>query len=279
MIIFHADLDNTLIYSQKRAVWPEKIGVEVYQDRMISFMTPRSRDLMRKAVNSPDLLVVPTTTRTAEQYRRINFGGAAPQYALVCNGGILLKDGLEDELWYKRSLELTADCRRQLEFAEKCLGRDEHLSFEIRNVRSLFIFTKSERPELTAAELKHILDLSKVDVFCVGVKVYVMPKILNKGEAVRRFWEYLAGLKTPAGDGGGCWRTIAAGDSEFDLPMLELAVDALAPEELREVCPEGTLFPARGQVFSDFVLEFVLRAVDGVRENYSIREAGNGLGK
>jgi hypothetical protein len=69
MLIFHADLDNTLIYSYKHDIGSDTVGVERYQGRVISYMTGSSYEMLdqiRKRV-----LFVPVTTRTVEQYERI----------------------------------------------------------------------------------------------------------------------------------------------------------------------------------------------------------------
>ena len=88
MKIFMSDLDNTLIYSYKHEIGEEKTCVEIYQDREVSYMTNRSCELL-KAVTE-EILFVPTTTRTIEQYERIHLDVGIPKYALVCNGGVLL---------------------------------------------------------------------------------------------------------------------------------------------------------------------------------------------
>lgn len=41
-------------------------------------------------------MILPTTTRSIEQYKRINLGVGMDRYALVCNGGILLDNKLVD---------------------------------------------------------------------------------------------------------------------------------------------------------------------------------------
>ena len=88
MQIVHTDLDNTLIYSYKHEIGGPKTCVEIYQGREISFMTETSHRLLGQLCSKPGVLVVPTTTRTLEQYQRINLGIGVPEYALVCNGCI-----------------------------------------------------------------------------------------------------------------------------------------------------------------------------------------------
>ena len=247
MIIFNTDLDNTIIYSYKHDIGQNKICAEIYQNREISFITDKTAELL-KAVNDT-VTLVPTTTRTLEQYNRINLGFGVPKYALVCNGGVLLKDGIEEEEWYNESFKAVSDCQEELTLAEQILRRDVNRTFEIRNIRRLFIFTKSDKPLESIGILKGILDTSKVDVFNNGVKVYVVPKTLSKGIAVNRLKEKLNADKV-----------VSAGDSEFDISMLSAADYAIAPKELSELdrLPEHTiLFDGTG-VFSDFVLKKVL---------------------
>lgn len=247
MKIFMSDLDNTLIYSYKHEIGKEKTCVEIYQDREISYMTNRSCELLEAVTE--EVLFVPTTTRTKEQYERIYLGIGIPKYALVCNGGVLLVDGREDAQWYQKSLKLVTDCREELGKAWYCLEKDENRSMELRNIRELFLFTKSEKPCQSAERLKEILNLSLVEVFQNGVKVYVVPRKLSKGVAVSRLKERL-----------GAELVIAAGDSEFDLPMLQEADIAIAPKELTDKYKirEDIVSPGEKGIFSDQMLEYLL---------------------
>lgn len=219
MILFHADLDNTLIYSYHHDIGEQKRCAEIYQGREISFITDRTQDLLHEI--SQKALIVPTTTRTIEQYQRIDLGLGAIPYALVCNGGVLLRHGAEDENWYRESLELIAESVGELKRAEGMLEEDENRCFEVRNIKGLFLFTKSNQPEESVKALSQRLDTSLVDVFHNGIKVYVVPRSLSKGNAVLRLKEKLKADKV-----------IAAGDSEFDISMLRCADIAIAPAKL-----------------------------------------------
>lgn len=244
--VFFADLDNTLIYSYKREINVPVTWVEQYQGRDISFMTEMSWSLLQQVRRQA--LFVPATTRTVEQYQRITFGTPPPEYALVCNGGVLLVHGKKDEDWYEESAALTADCRKELKLAEQILEQDTQVTFEIRNIEGLFVFTKSARPEETMAGLKTRLDESRVEICSHGVKIYVIPRSLSKGEAVKRFRKRIQPRQA-----------IAAGDSRFDISMLEeadiaLAEKSLAAEQIRQ---EHIFYPKKDGYFSDFVLEYV----------------------
>lgn len=252
LIVFHADLDNTLIFSRKHEIKEEKTCVEVYEGREISFMTERSSSLLKKVREK--VVFVPTTTRTREQYERIDLKTGASDYALVCNGGVLLKDGKEFPGWYEDSLCLTEKSRGELLHAELCMREDRDRIFEVRNIRNLFLFTKSSEPSGTVERLKACLDLTLMDVFSNGSKVYALPKGLDKGTAVRRFKDYIEADTV-----------FAAGDSEFDLPMLQEADCSWAPEELVKRYLSGTHVTgiSKDQMFSDGMLERVYAKVSG----------------
>ena len=46
MYIFNSDLDNTLVYSYKHNIGSDKINVEIYNDREISYITKRTSMLL-----------------------------------------------------------------------------------------------------------------------------------------------------------------------------------------------------------------------------------------
>ena len=95
-------------------------------------------------------LIVPTTTRTREQYERIFLGIGLIKYALVCNGGVLLVDGKVDEEWYKVSKNLISNSVDELLKAVLYLESEELRKFEVRFIEELFVFTKCDKPERTA---------------------------------------------------------------------------------------------------------------------------------
>lgn len=215
MIIFHCDLDNTLIYSYKRDIGAHKTCVEMYQQREISYMTHQAMELLSKLREK--VLLVPTTTRTAQQYHRIDLG-YKPPYALVCNGGVLLHEGAVVEDWYAQSLALVAEARPAMLTGMELLQQDQNRSFELRWIEHLFVFTKSDKPEETVAYLREKLPGETVEVLQNGTKIYIVPRALSKGVAVERFRRRMNPQVV-----------FAAGDSEFDIPMLCASDYAYAP--------------------------------------------------
>lgn len=219
--VLHLDLDNTLIYSYKHDIGTEKRCVEVYQGREISFLTEQTYAALKKAAKR--FVLVPTTTRTLEQYGRIDLGIGPVSFALTCNGGLLLKDGVSDPEWYEESKRQIEESEEELKKAYGFLLADKRREFELRFIEELFLFTKCREPKAVAEELRGLLNLCLVDVFHNGIKVYVVPKALSKGKAVERFREKF----------GVTWAA-AAGDSEFDVSMLLAADVGLAPDGFLE---------------------------------------------
>ena len=216
MKILCTDLDNTIIYSYKHDIGNEKMNVELYKEREISFITKQTFELLKKV--KEEFLVIPTSTRTIEQYERINLKIGTFKYALVCNGSVLLVDGKKDKDWYEESLRLAKPSNLEVKKALEYLENDKRRTFELRYIEDLFVFTKCYKSETVVNELRKHLDKSLVNVFNNKEKVYVLPTSLSKGKAIERLRKY---LKVEF--------IIAAGDSEFDISMVEAADVGLVP--------------------------------------------------
>lgn len=250
MDLFASDLDNTLIYSYKRDIGPDKICAEVYEGREVSFMTRRSRALL-DAVNHR-MHFVPVTTRSTEQYARIRFSDNwSPALALAANGGVLLVDGTPDPDWYAGSLDRIATAETALRQAERVLECDPARTLEVRRVDGLFVFTKSADVPATLERLRAVVDPCTVELFSNGVKVYAVPRTMDKGTGLTRLRERFPDA-----------RVFAAGDSQFDLPLLAAADTAFCPADLAYPARPGqTVVPVSRQdgVFSDIVLDYLNR--------------------
>lgn len=216
MKILCTDLDNTIIYSYKHDIGNEKMNVELYKEREISFISNHTFELLKKV--KEEFLVIPTSTRTIEQYERINLKIGTFKYALVCNGSVLLVDGKKDKDWYEESLRLAKPSNLEVKKALEYLENDKRRTFELRYIEDLFVFTKCDKSETVVNELREYLDKNLVNVFNNKEKVYVLPTLLSKGKAIERLRKYLKAEFI-----------IAAGDSEFDISMVEAADVGLVP--------------------------------------------------
>lgn len=55
--ILCADMDNTIIYSYKRNIGENKLNVELYNGREISFISEKTHDLLKKV--SEKMTIIP----------------------------------------------------------------------------------------------------------------------------------------------------------------------------------------------------------------------------
>ena len=249
MEIFCTDLDNTIIYSYKHDIGDDKREVELYQGRNISYITGQTYELLKQV--KKEYLMIPLTTRTEEQYKRINLGIGEFKYALVCNGGVLLVDGKKDEEWYEESKRLAYDSKEKIKEALEILEKDRRRKFELRYIEELFLFTKCSDPEQVVRELREALCSNLVEVFNNGEKIYVLPVNLSKGDAVRRLRVYLNAT-----------RIIGAGDSEFDISMVEAADIGLVPNGFKKKfnVDSDIVEMSENRIFSEALLETCLNS-------------------
>lgn len=233
-----SDLDGTLIFSATRKQVGD-IVVERKNGAEISCVTARQAEIFPRLAN-----VIPVTTRSVEQYRRIEFSrlGFSPRYALCDNGGTLLVNGEADEAWSARSRETALECSDELSRFRELLERDPRRSFEVRLVDGLFLFTKSRKPDET---LKYIGEGALCERFFTGEKVYVIPKGLSKGAAVKRLAKRL-----------GLTEFAAAGDSLMDVSMLNAASVAVLTEDIAEAVTAREKLSRPREGFPEFVCEF-----------------------
>ena len=248
-MIFFTDLDGTLIRSasKKRA---GDIVVEYKDGAEITCISSKSSEILAKLDD-----IIPVTSRSIEQYKRIDIPGFRPRYALVDNGGNLLVDGVPDKAWSKWSGAIANKCREELENCRKLLEVDPDRSFEIRLVDGLFLFTKSNSPENT---LKRLADAAAgLDLYNTGVKVYAIPKEFDKGAAVQRLVDVL---------GRRGEKMICAGDSVMDISMLKCADVAIYPDDMGL---QMNGFSCPRKEFCDFVVEKTMEIKGGTygREN------------
>ncbi len=250
MILLALDLDNTLIHSYKKA---ESSHICVEEGNIngvlkkLSYMTPEAVEKLRGL--SSGILPIPITTRSEEQFRRISIFGDSVPMAVTSNGGMLFINGVPDKTWRTESEQLINAAISELERGKTLLETDNNRSFEVRFVDNSFIFTKSDKPSETVSMLKSQLEMQTVDVMTNGSKIYILPKGLNKGDALKRLKKRLSPETT-----------IAAGDSEFDIPMLCAADIALIPDDGMKpalgdipamICPDKET----GK-FAEFILDF-----------------------
>lgn len=215
-VLCAVDLDRTLIYSS-RAAGPYDgpvAPVERYQDADASFVTaPAAAGLAGLAAHT---VLVPTTTRTPEQYARVALPGAPFRWAVTANGGVLLEDGMADRAWSARVAAALASVHPAEEvYAHAGAVCDPAFTRTLRRVDDLFAYAVLERasvPEGFLAAERAWSAARGWQVSLQGRKVYWVPLPLTKSAAVT---EVARRAETNV--------LLAAGDSLLDADLLESA--------------------------------------------------------
>ena len=216
--LFACDLDNTLIHSYKYRTASD-ICVEIYNGREQSFISIRAVDLLRQIIG--EMTFIPVTTRSIDQYNRINWPtGTAPKYAVVSNGANLLIESERDIDWWNEFHACIQPYEDEIQHQYFLLSADDKFTI-CRIVDDSFIFMKC-RDEIAIEECADELQsYTNLVVRYSGRKIYLFPPELNKGEALCRLQNKLSPT-----------HTFCAGDSFIDVPMLNLADIAYAPSSL-----------------------------------------------
>jgi hypothetical protein len=283
-LLLASDLDRTLIYSAAAlgltmpdAQAPRLLCVEVYEGRPLSYMTETAARLMAELARAGDpaatrtpagaygpgrAVLVPVTTRTREQYQRLQLPGGPARYAVCANGGHLLVNGELDQDWHAHVRRRLAECAPLPEISDhlSATARTGDWLLKERTADGLFAYLVVDRDRLPGTWLKELAEWAEPRGWTVslqGRKVYVVPRTLTKSaalaEVVRRT---------------GATTSYAAGDSLLDADLL-LAADAgwrPAHGELAEsgwAAPHITALPERGVAAGERILREMRAVVAG----------------
>jgi hypothetical protein len=226
-LLVACDLDRTLAYSAQALGLvgpdhdaPRLVVAEVYLGAPISFYTRDAESILTALAERAEL--VPTTTRTREQYLRVRLP-VPPRFAIAANGGHILEGGVTDPQWSgqvaARLESASAPLAEVVEHLEKI---SDPLWLRKRRVaEGLFAYLVVERAELPStlvADLSGWCASRGWSVSLQGRKVYCVPDPLTKSAAVAEV----------ARRCGTTW-TAAAGDSLLDADMLAAADEAVRP--------------------------------------------------
>ncbi|MFI0444767.1 HAD family hydrolase [Actinomadura sp. 6N118] len=256
-----SDLDRTLIYSAAAmglagpdAALPRLLCVELYQAAPLSFVTETAARGLELLAGTATL--VPTTTRTPEQYARVHLLEKPPEYAICANGGHILVDGVDDREWSAQVRARVAEGRAGLDEVHDHLVRvGGDFVLKLRTAADLFAYTVVDRAALPAgwiAELTGWCAERGWRTSLQGRKVYCLPETLTKADAAAE-----VARRT------GAELTLAAGDSLLDIELLEFADAAIRPAhgELHDTgwsSPRTTVTAARGIAAGEEIVGWLL---------------------
>lgn len=219
------DLDQTLIYSRRAfrlppgGPEPELRVAEVYRGEPASFVTARAAALLERLADAGEL--VPVTTRTLDQYRRIDLG-VRPRHAVTANGGTLLVDGEPDLSWERsvrhRLTESGRPLAEILRLAEQVADPSWVRTVRVADDYFVYLVAHERRLIPDLAELEAELLAAGWTLSIQGRKVYLVPAALTKQAALAE-----------VADRCGLTRIAAAGDSLLDAGLLDFADAAVRP--------------------------------------------------
>lgn len=227
--VVHLDLDNTLIYSKNKKQFEDGVCVERLNGEMYGYMTNYSAKALARLYKNDEFEIVPITTRTVEQYKRLHLLDF--KYVLVENGAVLLVDGESDKDWYETSRRLVEKSQSSLSAVKTFLN---YYSSEILNIHSVddfFIYAKiKEDKEDLIKNIPEFFDL----IYTKNItKWYFIPKAITKLEAIKRFRSIMSRDIT-----------ISAGDN----PNLDWCM-----------CEDSDIFikPTEGTIYSDEIFRYI----------------------
>ena len=238
MITLFCDLDNTIVYSHRRTLNSAKRVAEMLNGAPQSYMTEKTFEFLSGCRN---ISFIPVTTRTFSQYKRLQstMESLNCEYALILNGAVLLKNGAIDKEWFAESKEIVKDSNAEMEKVAEFIKNTDKLV--LRYCDEFLVYAGSSNPEESAKHLESIIDNSKVHVLFDSRKVYCMPALLNKGYAVKRLVKRLHPELT-----------IAVGDSDNDVPMLESVEIPIVPQLLEtKVKNDKKIVVPKTEILSD----------------------------
>lgn len=273
-MIFATDLDKTLIYSYRHLTdeTPDVEIVEFKDNKPLSYMTNKSFNTLWKLKQRTDMMIIPVTARSTDQFNRILVTGNCP-YAIVASGATILKNGKPIKDWdniVTKIREQNTDIYKmfmsylsQIDSPHDDPSEDDSYTFssyfEIkpRLVNDSVIFFKLTEKAVTESFLPMKLEKKarkhNWNFTLQGQKGYLAPEDISKEHAL----SYLS-AKLQDND------IITAGDGTLDVPFIKLGnILKFIPEhseayQHRDECTPCVIIP-NGLLGVDTMLDIISR--------------------
>ncbi|BCB04117.1 HAD family hydrolase [Bacillus sp. KH172YL63] len=226
MNAFASDLDRTLIFSPRMLAAYGSDGneecIELLDGKPISYISTKTKAIL-KQIND-DMLFIPVTTRTIEQYKRIQLfqDTIKPDYAITSNGGTILKRGEVWKEWTIHVEQLLQNSTPLKEIMKKVTAlNDTNWIKKIKPGDSVFFYIILHTDRFSSdrfLELRALADHLGWQVSLQGRKLYFIPKVLTK-------WTALRYLRVALGLDDIC----TAGDSILDFELITNGTYGIAP--------------------------------------------------
>ena len=189
-LVWFTDIDDTLIHSKRKIKdTSDYIVVEELNKKLKSYIKV-----------SEKTTVIPVTTRSHNQYKRLDFL-SEQGFAIIDNGATILVDGKPDKKW-ANYINLSYEKEDLLEL-EKKLAKDHHI--KIRNYDGFYLVINKNK-NLPA------LEFSGYTTYYTERKIYIVPNKINKESAVKYLIENY--FKE--------YSIVTSGDSSMDTEFIKL---------------------------------------------------------
>ena len=223
-MFFATDLDRTLIYSDKflGGVNSPYKCIETHEGREISYISTEGLEKLIELYNK--MPIVPITTRNLKQYKRIRVfqDFITPETYSVNNGGTIIHKGQEDLRWkqiIKDKIEkLTLTYEDVIDIFTDEYNKPIKRFYKSDGLIWVIIGERNNIDEDAITRIREILEPHGWDVPVNGKKMYMLPRFINKWDAVNYIKENY--YTSPI---------ISAGDSQFDKEMVIKADYGIVP--------------------------------------------------
>lgn len=226
-MIFAFDLDRTIIFSEKAisqlntCQCPVK-GIEYKDGKCISYIHSNVYHMLDSLNVFQNVYFIPVTTRSLEQFRRIDFFKEL-EYAICANGAIILHNGVKLASWDKHIHYFMVEAEATYKNVIKELENKDFVSSPARIVDNSFVFFKTNDIEKTTEFLSTFLSSTRCVFTIQGNKVYVMHREMSKENALKHICDILNNdVLITAGDGKLDKDMVMMGDVKFVPDKAEL---------------------------------------------------------
>ncbi|MGH4050228.1 MAG: hypothetical protein ACREVX_02570 [Clostridium sp.] len=171
------------------------------------------------------MIFVPVTTRSLAQYSRIKYiyDELKPKYAVVANGGIILKNGVELTDWSDISYGKIKEVVSIADMIRLCgFFLESDIVKTYKTCENLFIYSILDEDKMENSMLRGEIDIDYFEIlrlFCKdynysvskqGKKVYIVPYCINKYDPIS-YIKQLENINV----------LLSAGDSILDYPLIK----------------------------------------------------------
>lgn len=246
---FFTDLDSTIIYSK----YPEEVCIEHKDDKEITYITKKADKILNQLFTNENFCFIPCTLRSYEQTMRVDFIRNHKLKYIICdNGATIYINGKLDVAWdaYMRS---QIDRRKIFSLFNTIRKYINENNIEISSLKTnkvFFIsinFIDEKSLKKYSKGIENIVDKNIYNICKQGKKLYIIPKNLNKSNAVN-YLKNRFRMKN----------IITSGDSIVDTDFVKLGDIQIVPKHAIFRTKQSYVTTKKGIQAGEEILEKVL---------------------